>query len=193
MKRVLIALVSLVVLAGVALLGRYVLWPERLDTKLIQNLDVDLSLKGVNLSQGRDGKKLWNLQAAGAVYAESGDELTLADPVITYWGEDGGEVIEAMAPRGQVWQKEDRARMWDGVNATHGQYRRRQGRCKSDQHWKKYGLKNEESKSKCGTGSRKPRGLVSVHLRHIKRRKARQALVHVFRRGQGRIKPLRGN
>lgn len=125
MKWVLIALVSLVVLAGVAVLGRYVLWPERLDTKLIQNLDVDLSLKGVNLSQGRDGKKLWNLKAAGAAYAENGDELTLADPVITYWGEDDGDAIEAMAPKGQVWQKEDRARMWDGVNATHGQYRMR--------------------------------------------------------------------
>ena len=125
MKRVLIALASLVVLAGVVMLGKYVLWPERLDKKLIQNLDVDLSLKGVNLSQGRDGKKLWNLQAVGASYAESGDELALIDPVITYWGEDGGEAVEVMAPKGQVWQKEDRARMWDGVNATHGQYRMR--------------------------------------------------------------------
>ena len=122
MKRVLIALVSMVVLAGVAMLGKYVLWPERLDKKLIQNLDVDLSLKGVNLSQGRDGKKLWNLQAVGASYAESGDELSLIDPVITYWGEDGGEAVEVMAPKGQVWQKEDRARMWDGVHGTQGQY-----------------------------------------------------------------------
>ncbi len=125
MKRILVAVAALLVLAGVVVLGRYVLWPERLDTKIIQNLDVDLSLKGVNLSQGRDGKKLWNLSATGASYAESGDELTLTAPVITYWGERDGEPTEVMAPKGQVWQKEDRARMWDGVNATHGQYRMR--------------------------------------------------------------------
>ncbi len=41
MKRVLIALASLVILAGVVMLGKYVLWPERLDKKLSQNLDLD--------------------------------------------------------------------------------------------------------------------------------------------------------
>ena len=125
MRKALLALAALIVLAGVAALGRYVLWPERLQTPDIKNIDVDLSLKGVNLSQGKDGKKLWNLSAAGANYAEAGDELTLTDPVITYWGEEGGEHVEVTAPRGQVWQKEDRARMWDGVNATRGEYRMR--------------------------------------------------------------------
>ena len=125
MKRLLVGLLALVVLAGIAMLGKRLLWPERLDNPSIRNLDVDLSLKGVNLSQGKDGKKLWNLNATGADYSENGDELTLTAPVIVYWGEEGGEPIEVRAPRGQVWQKEDRARMWDGVNATHGQYRMR--------------------------------------------------------------------
>ena len=125
MRKALLALAALVVLAGVAVLGRYVLWPERLQTPDIKNIDVDLSLKGVNLSQGKDGKKLWNLNATGASYTEAGDELTLTAPAITYWGEEDAEAIVVMAPQGQVWQKEDRARMWGGVNATRGEYRMR--------------------------------------------------------------------
>lgn len=122
MKRVVIGLLALAVLAGIAMLGKRLLWPERLENLSIENLDVDLSLKGVNLSQGKDGKKLWNLNATGADYAENGDELTLTDPVIVYWGEEDGTPMTVRAPKGQVWQKEDRARMWDGVNGTQGQY-----------------------------------------------------------------------
>ena len=125
MNKALTALLTLLLLAGLGVLGGYLLWPDRPAPDIARDIDVDLSLKGVNLSQGKDGKKLWNLSAAGANYAEAGDELTLTDPVITYWGEEGGEQVEVMAPRGQVWQKEDRARMWDGVNATRGEYRMR--------------------------------------------------------------------
>jgi hypothetical protein len=74
------------------------------------------------LSQGKDGKKLWNLNATGASYAENDDELTVTDPVIIYWGEEGGKPIQVRAPKGQVWQKEDRARMWDGVHGIQGHY-----------------------------------------------------------------------
>ncbi len=122
MKRALLGLLALAVLVGLALFGKQLLWPDRLDDLSVNNLDVDLSLKGVTLSQGKDGKKLWNLNATGADYAESGDELTLTDPVIVYWGEEGGEPLQVRAPKGQVWQKEDRARMWDGVHGTQGQY-----------------------------------------------------------------------
>jgi len=125
MRKALLALAALVLLAGVGALARFVLWPERLQAPDMKSIDVDLSLKGVNLSQGKDGKKLWNLNATGASYAEAGDELTLTAPAITYWGEEDGEAIVVMAPQGQVWQKEDRARMWGGVNATRGEYRMR--------------------------------------------------------------------
>jgi len=122
MKRALLWLLTLALLAGLAMLGKHLLWPDQLDNLSLKDLDVDLSLKGVTLSQGKDGKKLWNLNATGAVYAENSDELTLSDPVIVYWGEQGGEPIEVRAPKGQVWQKEDRARMWDGVDGVQGQY-----------------------------------------------------------------------
>lgn len=125
MKRALAAFFVLVLLVGIAALGWYVLWPERLTPEIAREVDVDLSLSGVNLSQGRDGRKLWNLSATGADYAEDGDVLTLEAPVITYWGEDDTEPIRVEAPQGQVWQKEDRARMWDGVNATRSGYRMR--------------------------------------------------------------------
>ena len=122
MKRLVPGIVAIAILAGLAFVGKRLIWPQRLDDLSIKNLDVDLSLKGVTLSQGKDGKKLWNLNATGASYAENGDELTLSDPIIVYWGEEGGEPIEVRAPKGQVWQKEDRARMWDGVHGTQGQY-----------------------------------------------------------------------
>lgn len=125
MSRAVAALLILVLLVGIAALGWYALWPERLTPEIARDVNVDLSLTGVTLSQGKDGRKLWNLDAAGADYAEDGDELTLNAPVITYWGEDGDEPVRVMAPKGQVWQKEDRARMWDGVNATRGEYRMR--------------------------------------------------------------------
>ena len=125
MKKALTALLTLLLLAGLGVLGGYLLWPDRPAPDIARDIDVDLSLKGVNLSQGKDGRKLWNLSATGANYAEAGDELTLTNPFITYWGEDGAEAVEVMAPKAQVWQKEDRARMWDGVNATRGEYRMR--------------------------------------------------------------------
>ena len=109
-------------LAGLGILGKYVLWPERPSPDAAGKLDVELSLEGVELSQGRDGRKLWSLRAAGADYADAGKELSLNAPVITYWGEDEDIPVQVAAPKGQVWQKEDRARMWDGVNATRGEY-----------------------------------------------------------------------
>ncbi len=122
MKRLVLGIVAIAILTGLALVGKRLIWPQRLDDPSIKNLDVDLSLKGVTLSQGKDGKKLWNLNATGASYAENGDELTLSEPIIVYWGEEGGKPMQVRAPKGQVWQKEDRARMWDGVHGAQGQY-----------------------------------------------------------------------
>mgnify|MGYP003760027051 FL=1 len=126
MKRVVVLLAALGLMAGALVLGKYVLWPEQPDKNITENLDVDLSLHGVRLSQGRDGRKTWDLEAAGASYAEAGDELILTDPLITYWGESDGAPIRVMAPKGQVWQKKDRARMWEGVNASQGDYQMRE-------------------------------------------------------------------
>lgn len=122
MKGVLAVIAGILLLAGAVALGKYILWPERLDTSTMPQLDVDLSLKGVELSQGREGKKLWNLKAAGASYADATDELTLTAPMITYWGEGEAPPMQVMAPKGQVWQKEDRARMWNGVKGARGEY-----------------------------------------------------------------------
>jgi len=66
MKRVVVLLAALGLMAGALVLGKYVLWPEQPDKNITENLDVDLSLHGVRLSQGRDGRKTWDLEAAGA-------------------------------------------------------------------------------------------------------------------------------
>jgi LPS export ABC transporter protein LptC len=119
--RLKVVVIAVILLVGLGLLGKYVLWPERPDTDAVKQLDVTLNLEGVELSQGRDGRKIWALRAAGADYAEVGNELILTAPVITYWSKDETPVL-VTAPKGQVWQKEDRAKMWDGVNATRGEY-----------------------------------------------------------------------
>lgn len=124
MKRFMLAVATVALLVGLFALGKHVLWPDQVVNDIPKNLDVDLSLEGVTLSQGRDGKKLWSLHAKGANYAEDKDDLTLAAPVITYWGDDDIP-IQAMSPHGQVWQKEDKARMWGGVNVTRDTYKMR--------------------------------------------------------------------
>lgn len=122
MKRLLLFLLLVVLATGLGYLGKVILWPEQLDKKIAANIDVDLSLKGITLSQGRQGKQLWNLNATGALYAEGTDELALEMPCITYWGENATETIVVCAPNGLVWQKQDRAKMWNGVNASRGDY-----------------------------------------------------------------------
>lgn len=122
MKRLLAVLLLGLLGVGLFLIGRQLFWPDRLTPEIARNLDVDLSLQGINLSQGRDGRKLWSLNATGADYAEDNGSLTLEAPIVTYWGDGGNSTLEVRAPKGQVWQKQDRARMWNGVNATNGQY-----------------------------------------------------------------------
>lgn len=122
MKRILLAAVGIVLLAGLGYVGKQLIWPDRLKSTAVRSLDVDLSLQGVNLSQGKDGRKLWNLNATSAEYTEARDSLTLTQPAIVYWRANNEPPLHVSAPHGQVWQKADRARMWDGVNATTGRY-----------------------------------------------------------------------
>ncbi|NLY40546.1 MAG: LPS export ABC transporter periplasmic protein LptC [Desulfovibrionales bacterium] len=121
-KRFSILSLGLILVGGIALLGKILLWPERLTHAPTESINVDLHLTGIELSQGRDGKKLWHLLARSAGYTEASNDVTLSQPVITYWGEDNAPAVRVSAPHGQVWQKEDKARMWDGVNATRGEY-----------------------------------------------------------------------
>ncbi|GAB1410804.1 hypothetical protein MASR1M90_19580 [Desulfovibrionales bacterium] len=116
------AAIGLLLIGGIVLLGKILLWPERFMQAPTQNLNVDLHLTGIELSQGKDGKQLWHLQAKSAGYEEATNHITLSWPVITYWGTDTEPAVRVSAPHGQVWQKEDKARMWDGVNATRGEY-----------------------------------------------------------------------
>lgn len=122
MKRVLAFLLLALLVIGLFVTGKYLFWPERLTPEIARSLDVDLSLQGINLSQGKDGRKFWSLNATAADYAEDNGSLTLEAPIVTYWGDGEAAGLQVRSPRGQVWQKQDRARMWDGVNATNGQY-----------------------------------------------------------------------
>lgn len=121
MKNIFLGIFALGLFTALFFLGKYVLWPERLSRSIPKNIDVDLSLEGVTLSQGRNGTKLWNLEAKSTNYAEAEDNLVLDSPVVTYWGNDTIPV-HVDAPHGQVWQKKDLARMWGGVHVTRDAY-----------------------------------------------------------------------
>lgn len=123
MKRTLLAVFALALLAGVAILSQHVLWTDQLETKILPSVDVDLTIQGVTLNQSRKGKRLWHLEAKAAKYTEKNDQLTLTAPIITYFGEDQPSPVVVTAPNALIWQKEDRARMWENVTATQGERR----------------------------------------------------------------------
>lgn len=114
--------IGVILIGGITMLGKILLWPERLAQPIVEHVDVDIHLTGVELSQGKDGKKLWHVRASSAGYAEATNDVTLSQPIITYWGDSDEPAVLIRAPHGQVWQKEDRARLWDGVNASRGEY-----------------------------------------------------------------------
>ena len=81
MKRLVLGIVAIAILAGLAFVGKRLIWPQRLDDLSIKNLDVDLSLKGVTLSQGKDGKK----QITQRITVKDGVEVSreVVDQIIT--------------------------------------------------------------------------------------------------------------
>lgn len=79
---------------------------------------VDLTLKGVNLSQGKEGEETWTLEAESALYAQDEGVIQLRAPNITYFLPPARETVVVVAKRGEIDQKTNNARLWEEVVIT---------------------------------------------------------------------------
>lgn len=91
------------------------------DVELQAELDVDLSLKGVTLSQGEKGELHWELKADKAQYVQDKSMVEVTAPTIVYKVSGGEAMLTVQAPQGAIWQEEERARLWPDVRATYEQ------------------------------------------------------------------------
>lgn len=131
MRRILLVVV-LLLLAGLA--GLWYWWVQQkamehlqdtaakvADVELQAELDVDLSLKGVTLSQGEKGELHWELKAEKAQYVQDKSMVEVSAPTIVYKVSGGEAMITVQASQGAIWQEEERARLWPDVHATYEQ------------------------------------------------------------------------
>lgn len=91
------------------------------DVELQAELDVDLSLKGVTLSQGEKGELHWELKAEKAQYVQDKSMVEVTAPTIIYKVSGGDTMLTVQAPQGAIWQEDERARLWPDVRATYEQ------------------------------------------------------------------------
>lgn len=119
---------------GVALVLAWALWRmtvgQTLDkaAELARDVDVDVSMQGVELSQGREGHIQWRLRASGAEYLQEGGLVRVDEPVVTYYGGPGdgsdggpaasGKPITVTAPKGEVLQDDEVVTLWPEVTVT---------------------------------------------------------------------------
>lgn len=88
------------------------------DVDLEAEVGVDLSLKGVELTQGEAGATQWRLTAEKASYDQEQNRVEVDSPKVTYFLKDGGE-LRVTAPSGEVRQDEQTASLWPEVEATY--------------------------------------------------------------------------
>lgn len=91
------------------------------DVDLQADLDVDLSLKGITLSQGEKGEMHWQLTAKEANYVQEEGMVEVTDPIISYRIGKNEEMLTVEAPKGAIRQQEQWARLWPKVHATYEQ------------------------------------------------------------------------
>lgn len=125
MRRWIFAVIGLLVAVGLgawfwALQNKTVkavreLAPKLKDVEIQAEVDVDLSLKGIELSQGKAGQLHWRLKAKRANYTQDRAEVLVENPEIEYYYEKDNRTFKVMATHGALLQSEDRARLWPDV------------------------------------------------------------------------------
>ena len=112
-------------IAVAAMLGAGAWWYVSREVQLPavpEDVEVDLSLQGVRISQGSEGRRSWSLQAKSARFDEDSGMLSLEEPRVTYQGKAGDAPVFVQAPKGEVSQEENTARMWPRVQAEYQEY-----------------------------------------------------------------------
>ncbi|MCT4534842.1 LPS export ABC transporter periplasmic protein LptC [Halodesulfovibrio sp.] len=80
--------------------------------------NVDLSLQGIELKQGEDGKELWTLKASNGWYQKDESIIDLAEPDIMYFVQPNRDKVHIVAPHGTINQREGIARLWGDVTVS---------------------------------------------------------------------------
>lgn len=115
------------ILAVVLLAAGYVAWSlfsarqaveEAADA--VGDVDVDVSMQGVELSRGAEGRAEWRLKAEGADYLQDEGLVRVDNPRIVYYLEDGGDEVVVTAKSGELNQETDTARLWPDVTIFSG-------------------------------------------------------------------------
>lgn len=121
-KKALIA-AALVVAVGGAIAWYFVQQSALLKeaAKIAENVDVDVSMQGLTLTQGEEGAMRWKLVAESATYLQEQGRIRVDGPLITYYRKDSDEPIEVRAPQGEVDQNTEEAWLWPDVEMRSGQ------------------------------------------------------------------------
>lgn len=88
--------------------------------ELAENLDVDVALNKVELSQGSEGKAAWRLVADKADYLKDQQLVRLDSPRVIYYQEQDGAEVNVTAPQGEVNQASGDAKLWPDVVIVSG-------------------------------------------------------------------------
>ena len=89
------------------------------------DVGVDLSLKGIKLSHGKEGQLHWKLTAQKAKYLQDQSEVQVEQPEIVYFFENDDRQLSVKAAKGLIEQEKEKARLWPEITARYGDMRLR--------------------------------------------------------------------
>ncbi len=118
-------LIGLVALAAVAGWSVYSARQAAIQAaRAVADVDVDVSMHGVELSRGAGGRTEWRLKADGARYQQDSGTAQVDNPRVVYYldgsGGEGNGTVEVTAPHGEVNQETGAASLWPDVDILTG-------------------------------------------------------------------------
>jgi len=85
-----------------------------------QDADVDVTMGGVEMRLGQEGRTLWVLKAVSAAYDQEDQLVLLNSPLVIKHLPDQDLPIMVNAPLGEVDQGSNDIRLWSGVQMEYG-------------------------------------------------------------------------
>lgn len=114
-------ILGFVVVLGLGAALAWRLWPQSLVPPLVPpNVDVEMSARGIELVQSRQGRMLWRLRAASGAVDAGGQLLRIEAPVVDYFPEADGQPVNIRGPRGEVDQGRGTMRLFPQATAVQG-------------------------------------------------------------------------